>query len=394
VHPPTNAMQVFSHAALRSSGGTLRRQDASRSRSGSPMRLSSSAGSPSSGPVPSPTSRGTSAASAASSSLQQLQTLQLSSSVSRDDEMHDCECVICYETIDVLDAVRLPCDCRVSYCHHCWDRSLAASIALCGRPLCPSCRAAMRVDYDACGGNLLFSRAPMASRGEMEMVDDWRNRLYEQAKPRQIELLKEYGQRSLESSPQLRPSLSPPTSSVLTLEDPSAVVGASPVISLNLTRAAQSLLVSEDPSLEGSEEAEAAAAAGGVSGELLQLCPPRCVCGSRLKNISVRDRVMAFLSEAPVPAPPSVIERLMQSPPIVCDLCDQRADPSSLIWTCENGSRTVLHAVAYDVCEACFHFYAHGTHSPHAYVHGSHGGQEYEDEYGDEDEEGGSYLHA
>merc|ERR1712241_1151902 len=87
------------------------------------------------------------------------------------------ECVICFEELEPTGgAVPLPCECRVGYCHLCWDRALAASMSACGRALCPSCRSPMYVDFDASSGRLCFSRA------QDPPGDDWRKRLYAQAK--------------------------------------------------------------------------------------------------------------------------------------------------------------------------------------------------------------------
>ena len=68
------------------------------------------------------------------------------------------------------------------------------------------------------------------------------------------------------------------------------------------------------------------------------------------------------------------LEQLLRSPPIMCDICNSQARhelgvcadlldiftsfmlvqvaAAADVWTCENGRRTVLHAVAYDVCQA------------------------------------------
>lgn len=153
----------------------------------------------------------------------------------------------------------------------------------------------MHIDFDADQGHLKFKR----STGD-SAHDDWRRRLYDQAKPRQISLLKAYG----------------------------AEVGPA-----------------------GPEGCEGIAAP-----------QPRCVCSFKLRRISVRERVLAFIrEESPVDPPPAFIDSLMQRPPIVCDLCDRQVLPSSNVWNCENGRRTVLHAVAYDVCESCFALHAFGV---------------------------------
>lgn len=231
-------------------------------------------------------------------------------------------CVICFEDLKSKGgAVPLPCNCQVLYCGDCWDRSLAASITACNRALCPSCRGAMRVDFDADQGRLLFTRAPASELGADAPDDGWRSRLYEQAKPKQIQLLQRLRAQSNSTLDDIR----------------HANAGAREEV--------------HKPSANLSEDGFAASQA-------------ECVCGSRLKCISVRERVLAFVSEeSPVPPPQSVFERLMLTPPIVCDICDTRVQPRSRIWTCENGRRTMLHAVAYDVCESCFEFHAYGIDS-------------------------------
>lgn len=203
------------------------------------------------------------------------------------------DCSICFEPlVSRGGAITLPCDCKTDYCSLCWDRALAASMSACGQALCPSCRCGLQVDFNPDHGCLRFVRKPAGEHAP----DDWRRRLYEQAKPRQIRLLKEYGEQ----------------------------------------KANDALAASLDSS-------EAA---------------PRCVCGSRLNCSSVRERVLAFLAEEnPAQHSQALIEQLMLRPPIVCDICDQPVLPQQQVWTCENGRRTVLHAVAYDVCERCFSFH-------------------------------------
>mmetsp|Transcript_47506 Transcript_47506/g.137209 ORF Transcript_47506/g.137209 Transcript_47506/m.137209 type:complete len:102 (+) Transcript_47506:670-975(+) len=92
---------------------------------------------------------------------------------------------------------------------------------------------------------------------------------------------------------------------------------------------------------------------------------------------------MAFVAEAPMPTPPALIEHLMMRPPIVCDICTRQVEPRSRVWTCENGRRTVLHAVRYDVCEGCFAFYAFGVEVPSDTGEGEE--DPTEDSYGEDD---------
>mmetsp|Transcript_15664 Transcript_15664/g.34354 ORF Transcript_15664/g.34354 Transcript_15664/m.34354 type:complete len:282 (+) Transcript_15664:108-953(+) len=217
------------------------------------------------------------------------------------------ECIICSEELSSeTDIVKLPCKCTSAYCHGCWDRCLAASVSAHGQALCPSCRCSMRVDYDPVQGRLLFERSSSGtgSDGPEMAADNWRSGLYEKARPRQIMLLQLFG--------------------------------------------AQAELARAGPD-EGSSS---------VAEDVLQQPEePRCVCGSRLMRVSVRERIHALVAEHSESAPPSLIEIYVRYPPIICDICDQRMQGSH-VWSCENRGRTILHADAYDVCEACF---AHHT---------------------------------
>ncbi|CAJ1388555.1 unnamed protein product [Effrenium voratum] len=107
----------------------------------------------------------------------------------------DTECIICFETLEGRGgAVSLPCNCKVAYCHQCWDRSLAASMSSCGAALCPSCRSSMQVDFDPDSRQLTFSRSQEG--GSSGFKRDWRKRLYKQARPAQIQLLQDFGKAS------------------------------------------------------------------------------------------------------------------------------------------------------------------------------------------------------
>ncbi|CAE7372128.1 rtcb [Symbiodinium microadriaticum] len=216
----------------------------------------------------------------------------------------DTDCNICFEPLESRGgAVALPCNCKIAYCARCWDRSLAASMSSCGMALCPSCRCCMQVDFDPNSCQLMFRRsADKGSSSTSARMRDLRTHLYDQAKPVQIKLLRAYG----------------------------AKVG--------------------QPGTRTSKDMET------------EDHVPRCVCGSKLACTSVRDRVRSFVEEeTPVPVTDSELEHLLRSPPIMCDICNSQVAASADVWTCENGRKTVLHAVAYDVCQACFNYYAFGT---------------------------------
>lgn len=248
----------------------------------------------------------------------------------------------------------MPCACRAPFCHTCWDRSLAASISACGLARCPSCRTPMRVDFDISLRHVVFSRAAAAfcgyrgryyGRDEDPLIDDWQQRLYEQAKPTQIHLLQQFGGRAPQNhgGVLVRPLWPWPRSSS-----------------------------SVDPRLRDIHEPHHAWPAGGgacsstpepppAAPEGAADAQPQCVCGSCLRHVSVQDRVRAFVTEEALgPPSPHLVDRLLASPPIFCDICERRLNACQRVWTCENGRRTVLHAAAYDVCEACFALHVHG----------------------------------
>lgn len=275
------------------------------------------------------------------------------------DIPEDLECGICFESVGALGgAVSLPCACRTSFCHTCWDRALAASISACGLARCPSCRCPMRVDFDISLKRLVFSRASLAHRYagtryvgggqayEDPNADDWQQRLYEQAKPTQIHLLRQYGGRLPESLGGIAVQPWGPWPRLSDLDTP-------PVASEARYEQQESASASQSPSRSSTDHSEAE-----------DIVLPRCICGCSLHHVSVQDRVRAFVTEeAPVPPPHHFVDRLLANPPIFCDICDRRLSPNNGVWTCENGGRTVLHAAAYDVCEACFAFHVHGDTS-------------------------------
>lgn len=212
----------------------------------------------------------------------------------------------------------MPCRCRTSYCLSCWDRALAASVASCGAARCPSCRSSMSVDFDASTRQMSFAVVP-AEQQQQEGSDGqwpssppaWRDRLYKKAMPLQIELLQQYGRR--------RPS--------------------------------------EEASRKTRNEFDGCTDA------------PGCVCGCRLKYTSVRERVLQFVAEvSTVPTTEDVLDRLMATPPLVCDICERLIKKSEQVWTCENGPKTVLHAGSFDICEECFEQHAYCRSKPAAAV--------------------------
>eukprot|EP00747_Dinoflagellata_sp_TGD_P035991 gnl/TRDRNA2_/TRDRNA2_138204_c2_seq3.p1 gnl/TRDRNA2_/TRDRNA2_138204_c2~~gnl/TRDRNA2_/TRDRNA2_138204_c2_seq3.p1 ORF type:complete len:334 (+),score=55.72 gnl/TRDRNA2_/TRDRNA2_138204_c2_seq3:52-1002(+) len=197
------------------------------------------------------------------------------------------DCAICFESLESKGgAVKVPCDCQVSYCSDCWDRALAESTNATGEARCPSCRALTEVEYHPTADRMVFTRAPADG-----LSRDWQDRLYELARPKQVELLR----------------------------------------------------------CHGADEAA-----------------PRCVCGGQLRCVSIRDRVISFLAsrDDALPRSAAVVDWLMLTPPVVCDICEQGIPPGSRVWECEKGPRTILHARSYDVCETCFSHHTLGIPPP------------------------------
>eukprot|EP00434_Breviolum_minutum_P024128 symbB.v1.2.021299.t1/scaffold1830.1/size100772/8 len=162
----------------------------------------------------------------------------------------------------------------------------------------------MQVDFNPDTRQLTFSRFDGGSSGSKP--ENWRKRLYKQARPAQIRLLQEFGQRTDQ--------------------------------------------VADKAGKEGSR--------------MDTQDRPLCVCGSRLTCTSVRQRVESFIQEeAPMSISEFEMSHLLAQPPIMCDICNKQVSPNSEVWTCENGRRTVLHSVAYDVCQLCFERHARGMHA-------------------------------
>lgn len=179
----------------------------------------------------------------------------------------------------------------------------------------------MQVDFDPNSRQLTFSRSQGGSSNSK--AENWRKRLYKQARPAQIQLLKEFGQRT--------------------------------------------------------------AGGQGSNAEQEHLL---CVCGSRLNCTPVRQRVENFVQEeTPMAVSEFEMNQFYERPPIMCDICNKQVSPNSEVWTCENGRRTVLHSVAYDVCQFCFERYARGK-LPHPGQPGHlSADEEEEDEEEDDDED-------
>lgn len=315
------------------------------------------------------------------------------------------ECAICFE---LAYSTVLPCACKVSYCTRCWDQSLAASFHSNGQARCPTCRGPVHVDFDASSGRMVFSREDVSDDdddrdevGALAEADDcdaeaqaamqaaraialarkrenkraeqrqkMTNRLLHQAKPAQIQILHKVG--SQQPEPQL----------MEVAKDPDSVL-------YNLSKEdLESRLVMLGSSAEGCTDREELAQRLrillGSSTELAchlaapqMTCKPPCVCGSTLKRVNGTDRMLSAIPTMMPHASRQERERLFvhmlrgDLPAVQCDLCDRVVRASNGIWTCENGTSTILHATAYDVCDACLAVHAYGLEAPPPVVAGT-----------------------
>ena len=115
------------------------------------------------------------------------------------DEDH-LSCAVCFEDLPAGGVAVLPCVCRIPYCHSCWDRALNTKFDTTGRAECPSCRSSMRADFNVETGQLVFTK--LAAAGHTEALDaNMRDRLYEQARPRQLRLLRACRRPVVDSAP-------------------------------------------------------------------------------------------------------------------------------------------------------------------------------------------------
>mmetsp|Transcript_25428 Transcript_25428/g.67590 ORF Transcript_25428/g.67590 Transcript_25428/m.67590 type:complete len:338 (+) Transcript_25428:39-1052(+) len=265
-----------------------------------------------------------------------------------EEEEEETLCAICFEH---KQFVNLPCACTINYCGSCWDRALASSVSLRGRAQCPSCRSVFQVDFDPLARGLVFSRD--AGGGSGSGTTEWRSRVYGKAKSVQIELLRDYG--ATLAAHRGMPSVA-------------AAAAAAPGASPGRGAATEGALGSEMSSAQS---------------PIAALPQPLCVCGAHLEKVTSRRRVERMLQDADSGLRLNhvevdrLVDRLVNSALVTCDLCEDVATRSGAVWTCENGSHTVLHPTAYDVCERCFCKHVGlGSLGSSESVHaaGSHGG--------------------
>lgn len=274
------------------------------------------------------------------------------------------ECVICFEQCG--QRVTLPCDCKVGYCAHCWDNALASSFRSCHQPRCPTCRMPVRVDVDAEKGCLVFSRETEVEAADpgagMTASDTFQQRtlgrLIEQAKPVQVALLRQYGERHPVLVQEIARNLEAHVNQ-LTDEELRMSCNApdmAPNTAVPDASTGQARLLMQSGGFAG--------AVGACWTSSMPAAPP-CVCGSSFRRISgksrFRESVERELKERGLSGAVDV-EVVMASNLFGssdetiagCDLCGKPVTISQSVWTCVNGNSTILHTNCYDVCDACF----------------------------------------
>jgi len=196
----------------------------------------------------------------------------------------------------------------------CWDKALAQSFNSCGRARCPTCRAAVRVDFDP------DSSIPSFTQDHEDMdPNNMRQRIAEQMRPVQIRLLKAYG-------------------------------------------AAHPLEHDSDREEDLSEAlSKALVAASCTGGDKTEGAP--CVCGSCLKRVSLAERKDLLNLQIQAWQDSQDFRPFLVDAQVVCDLCDgpTSADGQQASWVCVNGDGTIKHATFYDICDRCVVLHAWGN---------------------------------
>jgi len=90
-------------------------------------------------------------------------------------------CTICFDDLAAVDIVQLPCDCKPSYCRHCWERALVDKMQ------CPTCRKYIDANYDAATRKPKFSITETPNHNQNLLT----TRIREQAHNAQVALLQE-----------------------------------------------------------------------------------------------------------------------------------------------------------------------------------------------------------
>jgi len=248
------------------------------------------------------------------------------------------ECPICFEKVD--EVVKLPCACKHTFCLPCWDRCLARSQETIGAPRCPTCRQAMRVEFNSKSGRLVFFKVSdswtqshfwdrfneSADRDdEMAVVEFAR-----QIKPTQVNNLQCWAK----SQEYVRNIIENATLWTRSHQDAMDAVQACSNQTLERHQIISELIWRTS---------------GG----------PTCICGGQLKRLDGIQRLKRCRKLA---CPRSASESAQLSARLLrnrlsgatCDFCDTEQAVNHAVWTCTSKNRTMFHQQAYDICEECF----------------------------------------
>jgi hypothetical protein len=266
------------------------------------------------------------------------------------------QCSICFEAGGPF--VENPCACTATYCVACWDRALAASMAIRGEAQCPSCRQAFRVDYDNEARNLTYT-PEKAEAGACE----WKTQLCEKVKPIQVRLLQDYGMAQCSESHHCCDSSEghacPDTGGrkhrrSFTKRDQCPCAGPRPGPDhLYPARVQDPDAIPAEGCLVPTNRKQ-----------------PSCVCGAELTRMDRMTRVLHFLEDTV----PEWRNRVSQSKGfeeawasiLMCDLCGNAATRSGFSWSCPKS--TIWHPTGHDICEQCFEYYIGNKKEPRAEV--------------------------
>lgn len=217
-------------------------------------------------------------------------------------------CAICFEDLsEVGGAITLPCSCQMSYCGGCWDHALCVSYRTTQTASCPSCRCAVRVDFDAEQARLVFSMQTQAS--DLELI----NRLADQVLPFSISVL-EQNRAAISAAPRA-------TQACVQMTGRIGEIATSDVADSELSYKLR-FHDGQEPTVDWFARAAVE--------EVSDIKTLRCVCGGCLKQVC-----------SPKPST------------VKCDLCARRIRSRKQHWTCANNKSRLLHPNGYDVCTAC-----------------------------------------
>eukprot|EP00930_Biecheleria_cincta_P061224 TRINITY_DN46790_c0_g1_i2.p1 TRINITY_DN46790_c0_g1~~TRINITY_DN46790_c0_g1_i2.p1 ORF type:complete len:360 (+),score=54.82 TRINITY_DN46790_c0_g1_i2:147-1226(+) len=308
------------------------------------------------------------------------------------------ECTICMETI--AEGTLLPCQCKLDYCHLCWDKALANSFSQCGQARCPSCRTLVRIDFDPEKHCLVFTpeTVDMTYAAEnalrQSMLQDYMSYLRNLSTEEQQERPSpESFEHFVQTHPSLRlfdniQNMRHSTINRLRHQAMPALIAAlqrysefNPSLQGIHNNARETLrnatvnelktfmeaaCISSDDCTEHSDMVERLAEQ--VNG--VTMCsiwaqhkcqPPKCVCGSLFQRVDAIERFRrspageraAALTDDEVRCHLQHLQRQRETI-IICDICEQPVPVMNAVWTCQNRTSTILHATSYDLCDGCF----------------------------------------